>query len=149
MLVTTDGGIVENNTALVGILDPGGYFTLDSVLIPDQEGPLELTVRINYTDDFNQPREIEQKLVGGGDAMPWRCPSWNPAHCPPMRSFAEPETFFQKVLRFFRGLFGLDSAAPQPEITSGVTPDETKPIYGPGLAARAVRDFILETHEVL
>jgi hypothetical protein len=26
-----------------------------------------------------------------------------------------PETFWQKVLRFFRGLFGLDSAPPQTE----------------------------------
>lgn len=131
MTVTTDGGIVENNTALVGILDPGGYFTLDSVLTPDQEGPLELTVRINYTDDFNQPREIEQKLTV--EVMPaMEVPILEPGELPPDAVIPEPETFFQKVLRFFRGLFGLDSAAPQQNFPEEFAPDETKPIYGPG-----------------
>ena len=131
MTVTTDGGIVENNTALVGILDPGGYFTLDSVLTPDQEGPLELTVRINYTDDFNQPREIEQKLTV--EVMPaMEVPILEPGELPPDAVIPEPETFFQKVLRFFRGLFGLDSAAPQQNFPEEFVPDETKPIYGPG-----------------
>ena len=131
MLVTTDGGIVENNTALVGILDPGGYFTLDSVLIPDQEGPLELAVRINYTDDFNQPREIEQILAV--EVMPpMEMPILDPGELTPDTAIPEPETFFQKVLRFFRGLLGLDSAAPQPELPAEFPPDETMPIYGPG-----------------
>lgn len=131
MVVSTDGGTVENNTALVGILDPGGYFTLDSILTPDQEGPLALTVRIAYTDDFNQPREIEQKLTV--EVMPaMEVPSLEPGALPPEAVIPPPETFFQKVLRFFRGLVGLDSAAPQQELPGEFVPDETMPIYGPG-----------------
>jgi hypothetical protein len=135
MLVTTEGGTVENNTALVGILDPGGYFTLDSILTPNQEGPLELTVRINYTDDFNQPREIEQKL--SVEVMPaMEMPTLEPGAMSPNAVIPPPETFFQKVLRFVRGLFGLDSAAPQEVIPGEVPTEQTVPIYGPGAGGK-------------
>ena len=131
MTVSTEGGTLENNTALVGILDPGGYFTLDSILTPDQEGPLELTVRINYTDDFNQAREIEQKL--SVDVLPaMEAPVLEPGMVPPDAVSAPPETPFQRVLRFFRGLFGLDSAAPSQETPGEVPTEQTVPIYGPG-----------------
>ena len=62
MKVTAENADVLNNISLVGALDPGGYYTLDASLIPMQEGPMEIKVSINYTDDFNQPRFIEQVI---------------------------------------------------------------------------------------
>jgi hypothetical protein len=38
-----------------------------------------------------------------------------------------PETFWEKVLRFLRGLLGLDSANPQPLLPIEPTPNEASP----------------------
>ena len=53
-----------NDVLLVGALEPGGYYTLDTEITPMQEGPLELVITINYTDDFNQPRLVTQTAHG-------------------------------------------------------------------------------------
>ena len=107
MKVTSPNAEVTNNVALVGALDPGGYFTLDSQIIPMQEGPLEIEVTINYTDDFNQPREIKQTL--SLDVMP--APVFTPEPLPgdELPVDTATDTFWGKVLRFFKGLIGLDS----------------------------------------
>jgi hypothetical protein len=116
MKVTAENADVYNNVLMVGALDPGGYFTLDASLFPYQEGPLELKILINYTDDFNQPRTIEQVIPieiqpamdippdMGGEGM-------NGGYVEP-----QPETFWQKVLRFFKGLFGLGSGVEEQPI---------------------------------
>lgn len=114
--VTTDGGIIENGTSLVGPLDAGGFFTLDAMLTPNQPGPLTLTVTIDYVDDFNQPRTLERTLevevmeafvdpsldpsAGGGDGT-------NGGEV-----IVEEETTLHKIFRFIKGLLGLDSAWP-------------------------------------
>ncbi|MCG2788285.1 MAG: IPT/TIG domain-containing protein [Anaerolineae bacterium] len=118
MKVTTTGGALENAQTLVGSIESGGYFTLDAMVYPDAAGPLDLTVTIDYTDDFNQSRTITQPLTldviemeempfdpnfpeggggGGGEGFP------------PME---QEETFWQKAWRFVLGLFGLDSGQP-------------------------------------
>lgn len=120
MKVTTTGGMLENAQALVGSIESGGYFTLDAMLYPDAPGPLDLTVTIDYTDDFNQPRSITQVITvdviemeempvdpnfpeggeggeGGGEGFP---------------PIVQEETFWQKAWRFVLGLFGLDSGQP-------------------------------------
>lgn len=119
MRVRTTAGQMMNDSILVGALDVGGYYTLDSMLTPDIPGPLELQISIDYTDDFNQPQVISRTLTievqemimpepggeSGGEGMP-------PDGGFPLPS--EPETFWQKVLRFLKGLFGLDSGSSQP-----------------------------------
>ncbi|MDP3720859.1 MAG: hypothetical protein Q8R09_00240 [Anaerolineaceae bacterium] len=123
MIVTADGVDVMNNTALVGALDPGGYFTLDSEIIPFSEGPLEIMVTITYTDDFNTTREVVQTL--NVDVMP------EPVYTPdPMMGEdgmpigqPETETFWSKIGRFFKGLFGLDSGVKEPA-GGDFSPDE-------------------------
>lgn len=129
MRVRTTAGQMMNDSILVGALDVGGYYTLDAMLTPDLSGPLELEIRIDYTDDFNQPQVISRTLTievqemimpepGGGEEIP-------PDGGFPLPS--EPETFWQKVLRFLKGLFGLDSGAPQPapvEMPPGEVPIE-------------------------
>lgn len=110
MRVSADYGQFSNNSILVGTLESGGYFTLDASFIPDQPGPIDLMVSIDYTNDFNQQQVItrtlsvdvmEQPIIeppidggqnGNGEVIP-----------------TEPETFLQKIWRFILGLFGLDS----------------------------------------
>jgi hypothetical protein len=113
MKLETDAGTIENGTGLIGSIDAGGYFTIDSMLIPEQSGTVTLDVTIDYTDDFNQPRTLTRALqvdvmegmiedpiidpsMGGGGEMP----------------ITSEETALQKIWRFVLGLLGLDSAPP-------------------------------------
>ncbi|MBI3174764.1 MAG: IPT/TIG domain-containing protein [Chloroflexi bacterium] len=130
MTLATDNGTMEMETTLVGSLDAGGYFTFDGSVIPDTAGPLKLTLTIEYTDDFNQPRSITKTLdltVEEGSAGPTLEPGMEGSGggggggemvIPPSE-----ETFLQKVWRFILGLFGLDSSAPStsPSIEGGPT----------------------------
>lgn len=114
MKVSTSSGMVENAQSLVGSLEAGGYFTLDAVVYPDSPGPLELTISIDYTDDFNLPRTIIKTLTL--DVMEMEMPPFDPnfpegegGDYPPVE---QEETFWQKTWRFILGLFGLDSGKP-------------------------------------
>lgn len=112
--VTAADAQFENNMALVGVIEPGFYFSLDTMVMPNEAGTLEVLVSVNYTDDFNQPRVFETTLsidvlemdMGefepGGEPYPPDGPDdWgNPS---------EKETFWQIIIRVLRGLIGLDS----------------------------------------
>jgi hypothetical protein len=112
MRVETKSGFVDNGEALIGSLDPGGYFTLDSMVTPYQAGPLDLLITIEYTDDFNQVQTITKNLtlnVSELPVMPTPDPN-NPnggAETPAVQ-----QTVWQKIWRFILGLFGLDSSGP-------------------------------------
>jgi hypothetical protein len=134
MRVTASAGALENGQALVGPLEAGGYFTLDSSLIPDVPGGLELTVSVDYTDDFNAPRTISQILeleVQEGFVEP-SGPVVGPGEG---EVIGEPsaETAWQRALRFLRGLFGLESAPPTSGPEAGATepPAEVPAVPGP------------------
>jgi len=115
MKVTAENADVYNNVLMVGALDPGGYFTLDANLFPYQEGPLELKIVINYTDDFNQPRVIEQVInLEIQPAMDMPPDMGGEGTNGGVIEEPQPETFWQKVLRFFKGLFGLGSGKEEP-----------------------------------
>jgi hypothetical protein len=140
MTVTGENVDLTNNTMLVGALDAGGYFPLDVMAIPNQAGPLELKVTLNYTDDFNQSRTIIQALSldvleaapvdpglvpGDPNAVPG---SEQPVDVPVVE-----ESLWDKVVRFFRGLFGLDSGVPQQTpVDPGVPVEPGKPLPGGG-----------------
>jgi len=112
MKVSAGNGLIENGTSLVGSLDAGGYFTLDSTLTPDQSGTLELTFTIDYTDDFNQARTITRTLnveVMDTSEEPVIDPSSGGGG---EESGVPEETSVHKLFRFIKGLFGLDSAWP-------------------------------------
>jgi hypothetical protein len=128
------GPQLTNNVVLVGALDTGGYYTLDAMLIPDQPGPLELVATIDYTDDFNQSQVITKTLQVMVEDMPIMEPVPGENGMPLDGGFPGPvledETVWQKVVRFLRGLVGLDSAKPaQPgEIFPGeIMPDQEVP----------------------
>jgi len=60
--ITASSGILNKNTATIGTIDAGGYFTMDPEFIPDAPGPVTLNIEIKYTDDFQQPGLIEKTL---------------------------------------------------------------------------------------
>jgi hypothetical protein len=128
--VTAANAELSNNVMTIGVLEPGFPFTLDVNAMPYQPGTLDLEVTVNYTDDFNQPREIVQHITVEVMEMP------TPEPFPPGgegeipsegMTPAGPETFWQKVLRFFKGLFGLDSSVPTPEVPGSEMPVEPMP----------------------
>ncbi|NLH00082.1 MAG: hypothetical protein GX491_22205 [Chloroflexi bacterium] len=132
MTVSAENAELMNNVTLIGTLDAGGYFPLDVMYIPQNPGPQEITVNISYTDDFNQPRTITQTIevnvqeamqvdpgMGpgmdpGSGMMPGEEGTWDPGMDPGMNISTGEETFWQKVLRFLKGLIGLDSGPQQP-----------------------------------
>lgn len=115
MTVTAEGADVMNNSIVIGMLDISYPFTFDPMVIPYQPGPLEIQVKINYTDDFNQQQTIEKVLTLDVMEAPVMepPPEGEGGMVEPM-PMPEPETFWQKVMRFVRGLLGLDSSQSQP-----------------------------------
>lgn len=118
MRLESSNGMVENAQILVGAIESGGYFTFDSSVIPEQAGPLDLKVTVDYTDDFNQPRSISQTLhLDVMEAAPEPTIDPNLPIDPNSGRPIDPnqpadESFWQKAWRFLLGLFGLDSSAP-------------------------------------
>ena len=110
MKVTSESGLIENGTSLIGSLDAGGYFTLDSLFTPEQSGTQVLDVTIEYTDDFNQPRtltrKVEIEVMEGMTEEPGFDPSMGGGEFP----IVQEETLGQKAWRVVLGLLGLDSA---------------------------------------
>lgn len=132
MTVTASNADVFNNTALVGALDPGGYFTLDASLMPYQEGPLEVTVTINYTDDFNQARQVVQTL--NVDVLPMQemiPPEGMDGGIPSEGNTNAPQDFGDILLRVIKALLGLDSSAPKMIVPSEIQP-ESEPVMPRG-----------------
>jgi hypothetical protein len=135
MRVTADGEEIYNNVSLVGALDPGGYYTLDAEFTPSKEGPLDIVVTINYTDDFNQPRTLVQKI--SVEVQPAMEMTPDPSLENPDGSGMSglpvdqmPETFMQKVGRFFKGMLGLGSGRSSGDSTSTETvPSDGQTIY--------------------
>ena len=131
MKVTSSNGQFTNNSILVGTLDPGGYFTLDASYIPDQPGPVDLLILIDYTNDFNQSQVISTTLTVDVGEQPIVEPPIDGGQngsnnmTPPAQ-----ETFLQKVWRFILGLIGLDSGVPSKQ-PSVVPPVEATPSKQP------------------
>jgi len=138
MKLESDSGMLENGVGLIGSIDAGGYFTLDSMLTPEQSGPMTLNITIEYTDDFNQARTltrtlnievaegmgegpiIDPSIEGGGGGGGFEVP------------IAAEETALQKVWRFVLGVFGLDSAPPSDGEQIAPPVEEPLPQIKPG-----------------
>ena len=132
MKLSTGSGFIENGTSLVGSLETGGYFTLDSFFTPEQAGLQSLDVLIEYVDDFNQPRTITKKLeIEVMDALVEEFAPEDSVNGVGFEPYSAEETTMHKIFRFIKGLFGLDSAWPvwQPPGGGGMM-EETVPIQG-------------------
>ncbi len=132
MRVTAPAGQLMNNTVLIGTLDAGGYFTLDASFIPDVPGPVELTITVDYNDDFNQPQSITRTVPVEILEMPI-------IDQPPVDGGAGPgvgepmppqsETLWQIAVRFVRGMVGLGSGVSEP-LMAGGDPGGPRPSEG-------------------
>lgn len=135
MRVKAPSGQFSNNSILVGTLDPGGYFTLDAMFVPNVAGTTDLLVSIDYTNDFNQSQVITQTLtVDVIDQPIFEAPidgsQNNGTEVIPQTS----ETFLHKVWRFVLGLIGLDSGLSTTQTTTDQplgTPTPEKPVIVP------------------
>ncbi len=108
---------LTNNAIFVGALEPGGFFPLDALITPFEPGPLELTLSINYTNDFNQPDVITNTLtVEVLESIPVEPvdPGLDPGSGVegevPAEGNGSNESLGQRIWRFILGLFGLGSA---------------------------------------
>ena len=131
MKVTSTNGFIENGTSLIGSLDTGGYFTLDSIFTPEQPGTMSLDITIDYTDDFNQPRTITRTVeieVLEAFVEPTPDPALGEGEFIPIQT---EESALQKVWRFILGLLGLDSAPPS-NGDPGIGPSEPQEVPLPG-----------------
>lgn len=127
----TNQGTIENGSGLIGSIDAGGYFTIDSMLTAEKSGPMTLNITIDYTDDFNQARTLTKTLkievMEGMGEGPVVDPSIQGGGGGGEVPAPVEETFLHKAWRFVLGIFGLDSAPP-----SGGDPI-TPPVEGPSV----------------
>ncbi|PKO14955.1 MAG: hypothetical protein CVU39_12830 [Chloroflexi bacterium HGW-Chloroflexi-10] len=135
MRVSSEGADITGNVALVGNLEPGGYFTLDAMAMPFATGPLDVSITVNYTDDFNQPKVIEQTLTVNVEEMPVFEPMPGEEGFPGEIPLDQPETAGDKLMRFVKGMLGLGSGKAEPVINypmEGEIIPEGKPgVVGP------------------
>lgn len=122
--VSAEDAEIENTTGIVGPVDSGGYFTADVRITANKAGPLKLNVKIAYQDDFGKNRYLTRDLLLDVKESP------TPMPMPEMPSQAPEGGFWEQIVRFLRGLFGIENAPAQPE-TMPVEP-EAAPSSGGG-----------------
>jgi hypothetical protein len=131
MKITSQTAELTNNEALIGPLDVGGYYTLDVNAIPQQAGTVDLLITISYTDDFSQPGVITDTLtVEALEGAPMEpLPGEGGMEGGEFSPETPPETLWQKVVRFVKGLFGLESGVVTPTPPPGeIMPEEPVPV---------------------
>jgi len=124
--VEAQDAIVENNQILVGGLEPGYPFTFDPMIIPNRSGKYNLSLTLDYTDDFNQLRSLSQTLEVDVTEMTEEPLPGPDGEMPPINEVpdAAPESFWQKAWRFVLGLLGLDSSRPEMQPADTMPPSE-------------------------
>jgi hypothetical protein len=95
----------NNGEVFVGKMESGSVFSMDTTGVPRQAGRAVIEITINYLDDFNQPQSVVKTLALEVNErnMPQAPVKEQPVE------ITVPENFWQAVLRFIRGLFGLGS----------------------------------------
>jgi len=118
--VESAGAEISNGQLPIGYLDTGLTFTIDVPAVPQQAGALDVLVSVDYVDDFNKPQVIQQTLqVEVLEAEP--IPEFpDDGGQTPGAAPDAPESFWDKVVRFLRGLLGLDSAPPESRPLEGL-----------------------------
>ncbi|MBN1933357.1 MAG: IPT/TIG domain-containing protein [Anaerolineae bacterium] len=95
---------IEGGSMFVGGLEPGLSWTVDATAIAMEAGSAQVVINIHYLDDFNQKQVIshtlEVEIMEGSDPN-----IFEPEQVMP----EQPQTIWQQVLRFLRGLVGLGS----------------------------------------
>ena len=104
--VSAENAEIENITGIVGPVDSGGYFTADARVTAQKAGTLKLQVKIAYQDDFGKSRFISRDLLLKVSEPP------APIQMPVTPSQTSPGSFWDQIVRFLRGLFGIENAPP-------------------------------------
>lgn len=92
---------IQNGSLYVGPLDGGTFASLEATGIAQVPGTVEVTVRVNYLDDFNHPQVVTRTLTV--EVQPPPEPVQGSA---PLEEKGSP---WQTILRFLRGFLGLGS----------------------------------------
>lgn len=102
MEVTGEGLEIQNGSLYVGPLDGGTSASLEAMAVAQEPGTVEVVVNVHYLDDFNRPQTVSQTLTVEVAGPP-----------EPTAQESAPSSegggFWDKVLRFLRGLLGLGS----------------------------------------
>ncbi|MBC7226192.1 MAG: IPT/TIG domain-containing protein [Thermoflexales bacterium] len=102
MEVTGEGLEIQNGSLYVGPLDGGTSASLEATAVAQQAGTAEVVVSVHYLDDFNRPQTVTQTLTVEVAGPPEPAPQESAPS-------SETPTFWEKILRFLRGLLGLGS----------------------------------------
>lgn len=136
--VSAPNAELQNNTVLVGTLDPGGYFSFDPTFMAFEEGNLELNFEIKYTDDFNQLRVYNATLpLEVMPAMEFPTPevpldeNGNPIEGGGIETPTEELSIWQKIWNAVRGFFGFGVETPT-EVPLEVPTQEPIPVVPGG-----------------
>jgi hypothetical protein len=93
---------ITEGSSFIGSLDGGTAGSFDAVVIPKASGVREVTVIVNYLDDFNQPQTFEQILtINVAEPYP------EPEAVGETETPEEETGFLDRVVQFLRGLFGI------------------------------------------
>ncbi|MCD4754144.1 MAG: hypothetical protein K8R40_13825 [Anaerolineaceae bacterium] len=109
--LSSDDGLWEKNTAIIGSIDAGDFYSLDSVFIPQHAGTQEIKIVIEYTDAFNQPQTAEKVLQIEVQEAPQPLTDGMDGFNTGEEQDSQPPTLWQRIVQFFKGLFGFDSGA--------------------------------------
>ena len=135
----------------MGTLDSGGYFTVDPMFTPYQEGATTINLEIRYTDDFNQLRTYNSQLqlevmpeipalepypLLDENGNPVLDENGNPVMVDPMNPNPLPNEpvkelgFFAKIWNAIKGFFGFGTSS---NSTDSSIYEESVPIYDGGM----------------
>ncbi len=108
MQMQANNSEIETLGGVIGTLDSGSYFTADAKLTAHKAGKCVLKVKIYYLDDFGTARYLIRNVNLTIKEPPTPVPT-------PFGAGEEPtnQGFWDMLVSFLRGLFGIQSGAPQ------------------------------------
>jgi len=104
--VTSQQLEISAGSLYLGPLDGGTSGSLEATAVAQASGTAEVLVTVHYLDDFDQPQVVTQTLTVEVEEPPEAPPGAEQAD---QDQEQEEEGFWEKVLRFLRGLLGLGS----------------------------------------
>jgi len=106
LAVSGDKLEIEGGSIYLGPLDGGTAGSLEAIAVAEQGGEIEVLVTVNYLDEFEQPQAVTETLTIQVEEP--EIPD-EALVSEGVGAEGEEETFWDKVLRFLRGLVGLGS----------------------------------------
>ncbi|MCU0464654.1 MAG: hypothetical protein MUF38_08795 [Anaerolineae bacterium] len=109
-ITAENGEVIEGAEQFIGTKKTNEEASINAMVMPLEEGPMTITVTINYIDALNQPRQIIREMEA--TAIFVEEPPIDP-NFPPVDPFPTPEPTPEPepdlLGRFLRGLLGLGS----------------------------------------